>query len=750
MMILKNLLLRKGRTLLTILGIGLGVAAIIGLGAMADGLEAGYSSMLGDAQADLVLSQPDALDVSYSSLDEAIGAQLQSMSEVKDISPMLEGFVQTEGLPYFFVFGYPQGSFLLERFRMIQGVSIFSRQAQQSKGKPVMIGSAAAESLHKAPGDVLRMTDSVYRVVGIYQTGDAFEDSGAVLELASAQALLGKPRQVSLFFIQLKDPALRSRLEQRMQRLWPDLSLGGTGEFADEQMMADALRGYVWAIAGLAIVIGGVGMMNAQLMSISERTGEIGVLRAVGWGRWRVLGLILGESILVSMAGGAMGVGLGWLVLKAFSGVLGAFGASASGIRPGLILQAACVVIILGLFGGLYPAWRASKLAPVDALRYEGGSSSSNVRRLPFGGMAVQSLAQRTTRTLLTLGGIALTIGAIITMEGVMDGAADDLTGLAIASDSEIIIRQANIADTSLSALDESIGERIAAMPKVQSVSGMVMTALMLPEGGGFFVLQGYSPSQPAIQHFRIVEGKQLAANHQIIIGRLMSEAISRDVGDTLELGGARLHVVGVYETGVSWEELGGVVTLREAQTFAGRPRKVTLFAVKARNPADAPLLVDEITRRFPEAHAALTGDFVDQMPDMQNGTAMINAVSLLAIMVGGVGVLNTMLMAVIERTREIGVLRALGWKRRSILALIMREALLLGVLGGAAGILVAIGLVGLLEAAPMIGEIITFQWSVPTVVRAVGVAASLGTLGGLYPAYRAARMQPVEALRYE
>jgi ABC-type antimicrobial peptide transport system permease subunit len=749
-MILKNLLQRKGRTLLTILGISLGVAAIIGLGTMADGLEAGYSSMLGGARADLVLSQPDSIDISYSSVDEAIRPQLQAMSEVKAVSGMLEGFVQTEGMPYFFIFGYERSSFLLDRFQMVQGDSIFSRQAEQSKGKPVMIGSAAAESLHKGPGDTLRLTDSVYRVVGVYQTGDAFEDSGAALDLPSAQALLGKPRQVSLFFIQLKDAALRPRLEQRVGRLWPELSLSGTNEFADKQLLGDMLRGYVWAIAGLAIVIGGVGMMNAQLMSISERTREIGVLRAVGWGRRRVLGMILGESVLVSLAGGALGLGLGWVILMAFSRVLGAFGADASSIRPGLIIQALGVVIVLGTFGGLYPAWRASQLTPVAALRYEGGSASSGVRRLPVGGMAVQSLAQRATRTLLTLGAIALTVGAIMTMEGVMDGAAVDLTGLAIASDTEIVLRQANIADTSLSAMNESIGERIAAMPQIHSVSGMVMTAVVLPEGAGFFLLEGYSPAQPAIHHFRIVEGSTLTGNHQIIIGRLMSKAMARGVGDTVELGGARFRVVGIYETGVSWEELGGVVTLRDGQAFAGRPRKVTLFAVKVKDPVQAPLLVDEINRRFPDVHAALTGDFVSQMPDMQSGTAMINGISLLAILVGGVGVLNTMLMAVFERTREIGVLRALGWKRRSILMLIMREAILLGLLGGIGGILVAIGLVSLLSATPMIGEMISFRWSVTTVGRAIGIALTLGVIGGLYPAFRATRMQPVEALRYE
>ena len=78
-------------------------------------------------------------------------------------------------------------------------------------------------------------------------------------------------------------------------------------------------------------------------------------------------------------------------------------------------------------------------------------------------------------------------------------------------------------------------------------------------------------------------------------------------------------------------------------------------------------------------------------MPDMQNSTAMVNAISIMAVLLGGLGVMNTMLMAVLERTREIGVLRALGWRRRSVLGLIVRESVLVGILGGISGILMGI-----------------------------------------------------------
>jgi putative ABC transport system permease protein len=107
-------------------------------------------------------------------------------------------------------------------------------------------------------------------------------------------------------------------------------------------------------------------------------------------------------------------------------------------------------------------------------------------------------------------------------------------------------------------------------------------------------------------------------------------------------------------------------------------------------------------------------------------------------------------LMAVFERTREIGVLRALGWRRRSILRLILTEALYLGLIGAVVGIGIAFGLVALIGLEPTFGPMLQPIWEADVFTRAITIALLLGLLGGLYPAYRATRMQPVEALRYE
>jgi ABC-type antimicrobial peptide transport system permease subunit len=749
-MILRNLMRRKTRTLLTVLGISLGAAAIILLGALAQGLETGYASLLTGTKADLVLSQPNAIELSYSSVDESVEKELQAMPEVSETSGMIQGFLQSENAYVFYVFGYSEDSFMLDKFQISEGTGLGTAEARAMPGKPLILGSAAADALKKKAGDTLRIADSSFRVVGIYTTGDAFEDGGAVLNLKDAQELLGKPRQVSLFYIRLKDPALRERLETRASRLWPDLELNGTGELADKQVFDDFMRGYVWVIAGLAIVLGGMGMMNAQLMSVFERTREIGVLRAVGWRQRHILIMILWESVVVCLIGGILGVGIGYLGLAAITSSTVMMGMSTDSISAVIIIQTLVTVLVLGLIGGLYPAWRASRLQPIEALRYEGGSSGKGVKRLPFGGMAVQSLWQRSIRTGLTLSVIAVTVGAIMAMQAMLNGLSRSMNEMALGADAEIMVRQANVADTSTSAIDEKYSDKISAMPEIAGTSGVLFTAIMMPENAGFFIIQGYGPNEFAINRFKIIEGQQLTGNRQIIIGRTMADALKKGIGESIVLSGSRFKIVGIYESSIGWEELGGVITLRDAQVFMGRPRKVTMIAIKLKDPGQASHVVEQINNAIPDVHAALSGEFASQMPDFEASNAMMAAISALTIVVGGLGVMNTMLMAVLERTREIGVLRALGWRRRNVLDLILRESLLLALLGNLVGILIAFLLAYSLKLSPVYGGMLEPIWSTGIFSRAFIISILLGLLGGVYPAFRATRLQPVEALRYE
>jgi putative ABC transport system permease protein len=126
------------------------------------------------------------------------------------------------------------------------------------------------------------------------------------------------------------------------------------------------------------------------------------------------------------------------------------------------------------------------------------------------------------------------------------------------------------------------------------------------------------------------------------------------------------------------------------------------------------------------------------------------DALSFLSIFVGGVGMMNAMLMSVHERTREIGTLRALGWRRRRVVWMIMREALVLSLVSGIVGIFLGMGLGLLVEQDPTMGFMLKGVYSPMLLSKAIVIALVLGVIGALFPAWRASSLSPIEALRYE
>jgi ABC-type antimicrobial peptide transport system permease subunit len=747
-MILKNLFRRKGRTLLTLAGIAIGVAAIVGLGALAKGMRAGYTAMAEGSKADLVLTQTGVMDITMGGVEASVADQLRVWPEVADVDGMLIGSVKAETSVYFFLFGYDPQGFAIDHFRVIEGQPL--NQVRGVRGKPILLGRGAADSLNKGVGDAFHVTGGVFRIVGIYETGDAFEEEGALISLEDARTLLIQPRRYSMLYIRLDEPAGEVRLRERVERAFPDLTLSTTSEFADRQQLIDMLEGFAWGIAGLAVVIGGVGMTNTLFMSVFERTREIGLLRAVGWGRSQVMRLILGESLVLSLLGGAAGIGLGVATVGLLGNAFSYVGATGGRFTPDLFVQAIATVIILGLIGGAYPAWWASRLQPLEALRYEGGAGDRGEgRRFAWAGMAMRNIVRRRTRTALTLLGIGVGIAAVVALGGVSLGMMDVMNKMVMAGQVDLIAAEADVSDIGYSALGEREGARLAARPDVAAVSGAIVTFASTKEMP-LLMLYGYHPREFAIGHYRIVEGAPLTVGHQAIVGRQAAETMNLEVGDTVRLLESNFRVAGIYETGVAIEDSGVVISLREAQTLAGKPHQVTWYAIKLRDPDQAEAMRDNLSAAFPDMTFSLTSEFAEDMPDMKRMQEFVGQISFLAVFIGAVGMLNTMLMSVLERTREIGVLRALGWQRRQVLSLILQEALALGLVGAAFGALLGVGLAALVAQVPQTAGMIDPRYTPELLVRVVAVALITGIAGGLYPAWRATRMRPVEALRYE
>ena len=235
------------------------------------------------------------------------------------------------------------------------------------------------------------------------------------------------------------------------------------------------------------------------------------------------------------------------------------------------------------------------------------------------------------------------------------------------------------------------------------------------------------------------------------MLGKNAAESLKKNVGDNLQLPGGVYRIAGIYETGLAYEDGGAVVALADAQGAFEKPRQVTLYQIKLKDPEQAETVRRLIEKRFGKDVALSTAsDFLEDSADMKNMEAMLGAIFALAIIVGGVVVTNTMVMAVLERTREIGTLRAVGWSKSRILWMILNESLLLSIVAAGAGLLVGIGFTAGLRAIPGVGLFLTAIYTPEVIVQAVVMSLFLGVVGGLYPAWHASRLSPIEALRYE
>ncbi len=176
------------------------------------------------------------------------------------------------------------------------------------------------------------------------------------------------------------------------------------------------------------------------------------------------------------------------------------------------------------------------------------------------------------------------------------------------------------------------------------------------------------------------------------------------------------------------------------------------MVLVEAKEGADVPQLAKQVEKKFEGNLIAITS--VSEFKAIDQGLEIINtaswAISLLAIFIGGIGVMNTIMMSVFERTREIGILRALGWKGRRVLSLILGESFLIGLGAVLAGIILGIVAIQLILLVPAAKSFLKPSYSLIVFERAILVGILVSLMGGLYPAYRATKFLPTEALRHE
>ena len=378
--ILKNLLRRPVRTALTVLGLAVAVGSMIALLGVADNVEKSVESAFDTRRVDLIAmrkNKPMGLDSDFS---EYFVEEARKFPEVARIS---EGVVSNatakhnEGIQ-FLVQGWKSDNFGFEDMELIDGQLLKDGDTHK-----VMLGKTLASNLGLKVGDALTFTadeERPYAVIAVFKSRVVFEDGGAIVPFKDGQALTGKKvtgfsirvkRETSdgaaeIDVVKAKIAALRDPGDKFVQ-----LDAQSPDKYVQSVSQLKLIKAVSWIVSVIAFVIGVITMLNTMAMSVMERTQEIGILRAVGWPRRRVMTMILGEAVLLALAAATAGalVAAGGLYALTRSPKVNGF--IEPGLSPWVVGLGGAITVLIGVIGGAYPAYRAARLLPTEALRHD-------------------------------------------------------------------------------------------------------------------------------------------------------------------------------------------------------------------------------------------------------------------------------------------------------------------------------------------------------------------------------------------
>jgi putative ABC transport system permease protein len=358
-----NLLRSRARTIFTAGGIAVGVATIVALLSFTQGLRDTADEFIHLGGSELGIFQANVSDPTASTLPASLVARIAARPDVARATPLLLSIETVASDPAAVVFGADPAGFFAANLVLVAG------HRAVPGAREIAIGDRLAEQLHLAPGGVLRVKGTPFRVAGVYHSGVLFEDSGAVLAIAQARQLAARPAEETDVVVQLA-PGVRARTAGRdIERAFP-----GTQVISDPQQALRAgangtlIANAILVIVVIALLVGAISVANTMAMSIMERQAELALLSTVGWSPARVASLIFGEGIALSMLGAALGLLIGVIGGGLLVHALGVSAYVSPSVTAWGLGRALLVGVAIGVLGGIYPAWRVTRMTPLKAL----------------------------------------------------------------------------------------------------------------------------------------------------------------------------------------------------------------------------------------------------------------------------------------------------------------------------------------------------------------------------------------------
>jgi len=395
-----SLLANKARSGLTVLGIVIGIGSVITMVAIGQGSSSSITSSIESLGSNLIMVSPGfARGVGQQVSAGRGGATTLTLADaeaiqkevagVLDIAPQYSTQTQVtaKGTNTNTSVNGVTSSYSSVRNVEIASGSFITDEQSSSMAKVAVLGPTTAEDLFGEDADpigqTIRLKSMDFKVVGVTVskggTGMSNSDDVIYIPLATAQHYIAGSTKVSTISIQGESQDVLDQLEADVKTLLMsrhkitdetkiDFQIMNQADIvASASSIAGTLTILLASIAGISLLVGGIGIMNMMLTTVTERTREIGLRKAIGAKKGDITIQFLAEAVTLTFVGGVVGVILGWLASLAVT----KFGNTATQISPLSIILAFGVSAAIGIIFGYYPAWRAAKLNPINALRYE-------------------------------------------------------------------------------------------------------------------------------------------------------------------------------------------------------------------------------------------------------------------------------------------------------------------------------------------------------------------------------------------
>jgi putative ABC transport system permease protein len=365
--------------------------------------------------------------------------------------------------------------------------------------------------------------------------------------------------------------------------------------------------------------------------------------------------------------------------------------------------------------------------------------------------MILGNLVHRPVRSMISIVAVALEVTLILLIVGLCLGMMQDSRTRTAGIGADVLVLPPGssfIAGLSSAPMPIKVGGVLAKLPHVRSVAPVVQQTT---SAGSFFeMITGIDlPSYESMSAgFHYLQGGPFQGPNDVLVDDLFAESKHAKVGDTIDILNHRFRISGIVERGKGGRKFVPIATL---QDLIGAKDKATIFYLKLDDPANADTVVDEI-KHVPGMERYAANSMASYLAMMTTSnvpglSTFIKVVVGISVVIGFIVIFQAMYTAVMERTREIGILKAMGASKFYIVNVVLRETALLALAGIVLGIVVSLAArAALAHRVPLLQVVVDRGW----IVRATLIAIAGAIAGALYPAFQAAQKDPIDALAYE